>query len=357
MRIPPFRGGRAWPRREPFSRRRPGPRTGAQSSPPPGATGRPRANGRDSSSTASTVPSSAAAVTVRPGREPVDRPGGGSAATSTGSAPSALASGCPARAVRGGGRTGRGRGSGRCVRPRRGGAGGGCRRGRRSGPGGLGRSPGTGRLGLQGGLGSPQTPPHREISGYSRSARAGPRRTAPGVDVAATGQDQPVQPPHQRGGLARRAAGSPAARPPGPPARRRCTAGARWHLPDGEPGGLDVGRDPDDGPLHDILSLQRGDVRARDAAVDQELRAGDEARRRRWPGTPPPPRSRTPRRSGRPARAPGGAAARSGSLANSSRSSGVLTGPGHSAFTRMPSRANWTPSSRDMASTPPFEAV
>ena len=50
-------------------------------------------------------------------------------------------------------------------------------------------------------------------------------------------------------------------------------------------------------------------------------------------------------------------AARSGSLANSSCSSGVLTGPGHRALTRMPSRANCTPSSRLIARTPPFEAV
>src|SRR5258706_11361719 len=50
-------------------------------------------------------------------------------------------------------------------------------------------------------------------------------------------------------------------------------------------------------------------------------------------------------------------AARSGSLANSSRSSGVFTGPGHSALTLMPSRANCTPSSRLMASTPPLDAV
>jgi hypothetical protein len=49
-------------------------------------------------------------------------------------------------------------------------------------------------------------------------------------------------------------------------------------------------------------------------------------------------------------------AARSGSLANSSCSSGVFTGPGHSAFTRTPSRANWTPSSRDIDSTPPLDA-
>src|SRR3712207_7117911 len=48
---------------------------------------------------------------------------------------------------------------------------------------------------------------------------------------------------------------------------------------------------------------------------------------------------------------------RSGSLANSSRSSGVFTGPGHSAFTRTPWRANCTPSSRESASTPPFDAV
>ena len=50
-------------------------------------------------------------------------------------------------------------------------------------------------------------------------------------------------------------------------------------------------------------------------------------------------------------------AARSGSAANSSCSSGVLTGPGQSAFTRIPSRANCTPSSRLIASTPPLEAL
>ena len=36
---------------------------------------------------------------------------------------------------------------------------------------------------------------------------------------------------------------------------------------------------------------------------------------------------------------------------------GVFTGPGHSALTRTPCRANCTPSSRDMASTPPLDAV
>ena len=63
------------------------------------------------------------------------------------------------------------------------------------------------------------------------------------------------------------------------------------------------------------------------------------------------------RRTGPSGRAPAGAAARSGSLANSSCSSGVFTGPGHSALTRMPSRANCTPSSRVIASTPPLDAV
>src|SRR6476469_5116809 len=46
----------------------------------------------------------------------------------------------------------------------------------------------------------------------------------------------------------------------------------------------------------------------------------------------------------------------SASVANSSLSSGVLTGPGHSALTRMPSRANCTPSSRVIDSTPPLDA-
>ena len=47
----------------------------------------------------------------------------------------------------------------------------------------------------------------------------------------------------------------------------------------------------------------------------------------------------------------------SGSSANSSCSSGVFTGPGQSALTRTPRRANSTPISRDIASTAPFEAV
>src|SRR6476619_4505273 len=37
--------------------------------------------------------------------------------------------------------------------------------------------------------------------------------------------------------------------------------------------------------------------------------------------------------------------------------SGVSTGPGHSAFTRTPCRANWTPSSLLIARTAPFDAV
>src|ERR1019366_805460 len=49
-------------------------------------------------------------------------------------------------------------------------------------------------------------------------------------------------------------------------------------------------------------------------------------------------------------------AARSRSVANSSWSSGVLTGPGQSALTRTPCRANCTPSSRDIDSTPPLLA-
>ena len=36
--------------------------------------------------------------------------------------------------------------------------------------------------------------------------------------------------------------------------------------------------------------------------------------------------------------------------------SGVSTGPGQSAFTRTPWRANWTPSSRDIESTAPLDA-
>ena len=46
----------------------------------------------------------------------------------------------------------------------------------------------------------------------------------------------------------------------------------------------------------------------------------------------------------------------SGSSPKMLSSSGVSTGPGQSAFTRTPWRANWTPSSRDIESTAPFEA-
>src|SRR5271154_5453541 len=49
-------------------------------------------------------------------------------------------------------------------------------------------------------------------------------------------------------------------------------------------------------------------------------------------------------------------AARSGSLAKSSCSSGVFTGPGHSALTRTPWRGKKTPSPPDKARTPPLEA-
>jgi hypothetical protein len=35
----------------------------------------------------------------------------------------------------------------------------------------------------------------------------------------------------------------------------------------------------------------------------------------------------------------------------------VFTGPGHNAFTRIPCRANCTPSSLDNDNTPPFDAV
>jgi hypothetical protein len=38
-------------------------------------------------------------------------------------------------------------------------------------------------------------------------------------------------------------------------------------------------------------------------------------------------------------------------------SKGVSTGPGQRAFTRTPWRANWTPSSRLIESTAPFEAL
>ena len=103
--------------------------------------------------------------------------------------------------------------------------------------------------------------------------------------------------------------------------------------------------------------LLRGDVGAREAAVDEEGRGGDVGASRRSRGRARPGRSRAVS-----AKRPIGTwtsrrAACSGSFANSSCSSGVLTGPGQSALTRTPRRANSTPSSRESASTPPFDAV
>jgi hypothetical protein len=101
---------------------------------------------------------------------------------------------------------------------------------------------------------------------------------------------------------------------------------------------------------------QRGDVGAGEPAVHQERARGDEARvvagQERDGGGDLRGLSEAPHRDVHqpPLRA-------LGSEANSSCSSGVSTGPGHSAFTRIPSRANCTPSSRVIASTPPFDAV
>ena len=57
---------------------------------------------------------------------------------------------------------------------------------------------------------------------------------------------------------------------------------------------------------------------------------------RRWPGTATPPAISSARAKRPIGRWTSRRAARSGSLANSSRSSGVSTGPGHSALTRTP---------------------
>ena len=103
--------------------------------------------------------------------------------------------------------------------------------------------------------------------------------------------------------------------------------------------------------------LHGGDVRARDAAVDQEVGGVDEGGVVAGEEGDGGGDLVRPRRTGPTGMWTSRRAARSGSLANSSCSSGVLTGPGQSALTRMPSRANCTPSSRDMASTPPLEAV
>src|ERR1700729_2433068 len=97
-------------------------------------------------------------------------------------------------------------------------------------------------------------------------------------------------------------------------------------------------------------------IRAGDPAIDQELRRGD---KRRVVAGEECYRCGYLLRLGEPANGmcTNRRAARSGSLAYNSRSSGVFTGPGHSALTLMPSRANCTPSSRVMASTPPLDAV
>jgi len=102
--------------------------------------------------------------------------------------------------------------------------------------------------------------------------------------------------------------------------------------------------------------LQRRDVGAVNTAVDMNVRRGDERRRRHW--------ARNSTRVGDLfglAEAPHryvheAARGAFGSFAKSSINSGVLTGPGHSAFTRIFSRANWTASSRLIASTPPLDA-
>ncbi len=90
------------------------------------------------------------------------------------------------------------------------------------------------------------------------------------------------------------------------------------------------------------------EVGAREPAVDQEGRWRSRRSSRRWQGTGRPARSRL-RRANRPGgRCTRRRAAFCGSLANSSRSRGVSTGPGQSAFTRSPgartprpSRATW----------------
>ena len=103
--------------------------------------------------------------------------------------------------------------------------------------------------------------------------------------------------------------------------------------------------------------LLRRDVGGREAAVDHEgggghvggLVAGQE---QGGLGDLARPRRSAPSAGGR-----AGAPPSRGRSANSSWSSGVFTGPGQSAFTRTPRRANSTPSSRDSDSTPPFDAV
>ena len=98
-------------------------------------------------------------------------------------------------------------------------------------------------------------------------------------------------------------------------------------------------------------SLLGRDVGAREAAVDEEGRGGHVRRLVARQEERAPARSRAASAKRPIGRCTSRRAAFSGSLANSSCSSGVLTGPGQSAFTRTPRRANSTPSSRDSAST------
>ena len=105
-----------------------------------------------------------------------------------------------------------------------------------------------------------------------------------------------------------------------------------------------------------LFDLARRDVGRAEPAVGHEAGRGDEARL-----VARQEERRGAISSGSPKRPIGTwtsrFAARSGSLAKSSFRSGVLTGPGQSALTRTPRAANSTPSSRESASTAPFEAV
>ena len=114
---------------------------------------------------------------------------------------------------------------------------------------------------------------------------------------------------------------------------------------------------PRQGPSHAACSrLQRRDVgaarcRRRRGTCDAVMKL----RSRRWRGTAPRRRSPPARRSGPSGCAPAGGRPAPGPWRTAPAAAGCSTGPGHSALTRMPSRANCTPSSRLIASTPPLD--
>ena len=197
--------------------------------------------------------------------------------------------------------------------------------------------------------GNPAAP--ERVSGLRVIQRLRTRRDVPGVLVELEDGRFATTGPRLMIGRQQRAARRRAAAPGRGRLRRRGRVVARGHR-------RAVGRARLSRPrLRPSARLLGSHVGGAEPAVDQERRRGHE--RRLVGGQEHGAARRSPRPS---AKRPIGTwtsrrAAFSGSLAKSSRSSGVSTGPGHSALTRTPRRANSTPSSRDSASTPPLEAV